>query len=436
MLNSRPTRSATAISLLLSAGACANIPSQVHWAPVTPFTTPSTISTSEVDYEAATAAINRRDYALALDYLQAARARKADDIRVLNAFGVIYDKLGRFDLSTRYYAQAKAIDQNSSVVNNNIAYSEAIQRQTVARPAMLAQSAAPTPTTRVASAASLPAPLAPPPQFMVDQKPAPLNADSAPVTRQLALARAMPAPSGAMLYYAPALQVTPAPLDPMLLVQSPHPAIEQPFQAAPKSPAVLARSLPPQTRIVRPQMISLIDTALHWISLDRLAFDKTSRAAEARRAQAVIRPAAPRVAGLQPQAQPIRLAAAAPAPQHLSPLASKAFILALPRLTGHPLIVVNASGRTDGAEPVRAALAHLGWTAPKSLAANAPIVSRTTILYAESAKVTALALANTLPSKAQLISCQQSCKGLRLVVGADAANWRMGKSSALPPQRG
>ena len=29
-----------------------------------------------------------------------------DDIRVLNAFGVVYDKLGRFDLSARYYDEA------------------------------------------------------------------------------------------------------------------------------------------------------------------------------------------------------------------------------------------------------------------------------------------------------------------------------------------
>ncbi len=55
-------------------------------------------------YESAVNAINGRHYALALDYLQAARAAKADDVRVLTAFGVVYDKLGRFDLSARYYS--------------------------------------------------------------------------------------------------------------------------------------------------------------------------------------------------------------------------------------------------------------------------------------------------------------------------------------------
>ena len=59
-------------------------------------------------YENAVTAINARHYALALEYLQAARAQKPDDVRVLTAFGVVYDKLGRFDLSARYYAQASA----------------------------------------------------------------------------------------------------------------------------------------------------------------------------------------------------------------------------------------------------------------------------------------------------------------------------------------
>ena len=46
---------------------------------------------------------------------------------MLNAFGVVYDKLGRFDLSARYYAQAKAIAPRSMIVLGNIAYSHALQ---------------------------------------------------------------------------------------------------------------------------------------------------------------------------------------------------------------------------------------------------------------------------------------------------------------------
>ncbi len=78
-------------------------------------------------YAAAATAIERRDYAEALDQLQAARERKPDDVRVLNAFGVVYDKLGRFDLSARYYGQAKALDPSSAIVEHNLAYSSELQ---------------------------------------------------------------------------------------------------------------------------------------------------------------------------------------------------------------------------------------------------------------------------------------------------------------------
>jgi hypothetical protein len=74
-------------------------------------------------YASAKTAIGRRDYGRALDLLQAARALKPDDVRVLNAFGVVYDKLGRFDLSARYYAEALALDPGSPVLANNMAWS-------------------------------------------------------------------------------------------------------------------------------------------------------------------------------------------------------------------------------------------------------------------------------------------------------------------------
>ena len=78
-------------------------------------------------YERAVTAINDRRYALALEYLQAARNQKADDVRVLTAFGVIYDKLGRFDLSARYYGQAAALDPKSRVIAADMDYSRRLQ---------------------------------------------------------------------------------------------------------------------------------------------------------------------------------------------------------------------------------------------------------------------------------------------------------------------
>src|SRR6185437_6449625 len=95
---------------------------------LTAVNTPSTPA-SKIDlyYAGAVRAIEARDYAQALDYLQTGRAIAPDDVRVINAFGVVYDKLGRFDLSARYYAQAKVLDPTSKVVDNNLAYSERLQ---------------------------------------------------------------------------------------------------------------------------------------------------------------------------------------------------------------------------------------------------------------------------------------------------------------------
>lgn len=111
----------------------------------------SPLSNGDAYYDRAVWAISRRDYALALDLLQRARARNASDIRVLNAFGVVYDKLGRFDLSARYYAQALQLDPASRVVAENLAYSDQLQghgaatvalaHQTDARPSIPAMEA-------------------------------------------------------------------------------------------------------------------------------------------------------------------------------------------------------------------------------------------------------------------------------------------------------
>ncbi len=86
-------------------------------------------SDQKVDaYATAVEAISRRDYSRALDWLQTARRENPGDPRVINAFGVVYDKLGRFDLSARYYEQARALDPSSPVVAANIAYSRRLQQ--------------------------------------------------------------------------------------------------------------------------------------------------------------------------------------------------------------------------------------------------------------------------------------------------------------------
>src|SRR5579871_5371589 len=139
----RPARLALVAVIGVSLGGCALVPkawrvafarfTAPHERIIAPHPTavasPAMASALSIDdrlYEDAVHAIDIRDYASALDLLQAARNQKKDDVRVLNAFGVVYDKLGRFDLSTRYYAQAQAIDPASQIVRQNLAYSEVL----------------------------------------------------------------------------------------------------------------------------------------------------------------------------------------------------------------------------------------------------------------------------------------------------------------------
>jgi hypothetical protein len=84
-------------------------------------------SSYDARYDSAVSAIGDRDYGRALEYLQQAKERNAKDARVLNALGVVYDKLGRFDLSARYYAEAVAADPQSRIVAANLTYSHALQ---------------------------------------------------------------------------------------------------------------------------------------------------------------------------------------------------------------------------------------------------------------------------------------------------------------------
>ena len=110
----------------LALTACASAP-RAKLVRVTAASSPLGQSAADANSAAAGAAIDRRDYGLALERLQAARTARSDDIRVLNAFGVVYDKLGRFDLSARYYGQARALDPASSVVAENLGYSRFLQ---------------------------------------------------------------------------------------------------------------------------------------------------------------------------------------------------------------------------------------------------------------------------------------------------------------------
>jgi tetratricopeptide (TPR) repeat protein len=217
-------------------------------------------------YANAIAAIDRRDYARALELLQMARQQNAGDVRVLNAMGVVYDKLGRFDLSRRYYAEAAKADPNSPIVQANMAYSQRLQD----------------------------------------------------------------GPSEA--------QFAEAPVGPLQQLQAETP--------------------------------------------------------------------------VQPTAPPQQVEMAAP-------LKVRTVVAERP-----PLRIVNATGRLHRAEPIRASLAALGWSAPRWAMAEARPQARTVIVYPPSRVAVAKALARTLPGSARLAACTNGCAGLRLVLGADAQSWK------------
>jgi hypothetical protein len=90
-----------------------------------------------------------------------------------------------------------------------------------------------------------------------------------------------------------------------------------------------------------------------------------------------------------------------------------------PLLTGHPLSIVNASGRKGATDAMRRRLVHLGWTAPRWATRDGTHAERTTLFYAQPSAAAARALAHTLRFTVQLTNRSCGCGGLELVVGAD-----------------
>ncbi len=117
---------------------------QARAAPTGASERPAAIPAQPADrlYVAAARNIRERDYAEALDILQIARERSPNDARVLNALGVVYDKLGRFDLSERYYTLAARVEPDSPIVAANLRYSTMLQAAQQRPAPLLAQAPA------------------------------------------------------------------------------------------------------------------------------------------------------------------------------------------------------------------------------------------------------------------------------------------------------
>jgi hypothetical protein len=310
------------------------------------------------DYASAVAAINRRDYALALDYLQAARTKEPQSARVLNAFGVVYDKLGRFDLSARYYDQARTVEPDSKIIADNIAYSQMLQglenpHQTLA--------------------------LADPVIPDVPKVPAHL------VSAVGLVARLPPV----------SLDVPTLPAERVATESVP------PIADFSNKITVLNGNQPPRATQARPTQLAAASTAV---------VEKTFDPAEWR---------AP--------FHHARLVKAAPIKSGL-PLGTISFTeVRLPPatslLTGYPLIIIDASGRENGAEPVRRSLAALGWTARLIPSPDAHIEKTTSLFYPQSSTTVAHGLLRTLPFRTEVAPTGNQPGSMRLVIGSDFLSW-------------
>jgi hypothetical protein len=162
-------RGVAVAALMAGISGCALLPrTNHHLAAIRPVLPKQALNAPREDgyYASAKVAIERRDYARALELLQAGQAANPRDVRILNAFGVVYDKLGRFDLSERYYLEAQALDPTSEVLANNMAWSAdlreesgALQAQTTS-PVEVASATPPVDAPAVSAAALPSGPLA------------------------------------------------------------------------------------------------------------------------------------------------------------------------------------------------------------------------------------------------------------------------------------
>jgi LytR cell envelope-related transcriptional attenuator len=424
-------------------------------------------------YQSAVTAITNRDYALALDYLQAARDEQPGDVRVLNAFGVVYDKLGRFDLSARYYAQAGALEPGSQIVANNVAYSRMLQgmKDPQQVPSQVASAPSNVPQT---TEPSLPAPSVPdtasarpllaeltdvtPPStpmpsldtshltistpvtsfamassasLVLPETVAPMHASpqaidttqptfSSPVASLVdALSVSMPRMESAQIE--PQIAAMPAELpgDAAPTTSSSEP---NPFNTAIRVPTALT-----QFAVSDPHSAPSLRPAANEPALRSLANGQRHAAVSLTPARQPARPFKPvRLAshGATPLAY-VSLAALRLAVSPLTPVVSTPAHPAakLVLTTGHPLHIVNASGRKNATDPVRKGLSALRWAVPYSSSEAAAAQPVTTVRYPRSSIIVAQGLAHTLPFPVRLTPNTCDCGAIELIVGADFLGW-------------
>ena len=365
-------RGGLAAALSIAAAACSTGLDNKTDLGIRPFTQQDgqNVSADAVFYQDAVNAIDRRDYATALDYLQAARAKDPKNVRVLNAFGVVYDKLGRFDLSARYYAEASALDPGSTTIARNIAYSRMLQ-------GLMG------------------------PQVATSELPAPQ-----PV-RTVALS-AMPAEAGAPPLAAPTIPVAVQPASAITIAAPAHvaPGLDTSVPSAPAfTPSILTFAA---------VNVTLPDEPEAQIASLPKADPPAKPSPDAAKVASVLGDAVVRATAASVL---IPLRAPQPAPS-VFPGANKALLI------GRPLRIVDASGRQGAADPVHRSLAALGWSVSKLRPTSVTALKYTTVIYPLVNERVAQSLARTLPFPARLSPDACGCHGVQLVIGTDFLNWK------------
>jgi hypothetical protein len=355
---------------------------------VTPAENKAVLGNPQYDslYESAKTAIGDRDYARALEYLQAARARDANNVPVLNALGVVYDKLGRFDLSTRYYTEARAADPESRIVAGNIAYSKLLQGlQNPELPRFFA------------SAKQAPS-------IVPDLNPADAHAPKTEMAPAVALERLPAVPSSKESFPAPVGATKPA----AVMV---HPFAAPLGVEQPRSIAIETVKGSVAMPSVRPVMTSVAQKAVDAPAAQRTVFANATPVAPAEtKSSAVAAQSIRTMMGMRP--------AILSATNGVSSTASA------PRkfLTiGHPIKIVNAAGRSDRVGVVSRRLATLGWTVRQSDAVR--IQQATTLSFPPQNKLAAQAMQHTLPFAVLLRPDLAAGASMQLVVGRDYLRW-------------
>jgi hypothetical protein len=378
---------------------------------VRPFNNISSLSSESRDplYESAATAIDQRDYGRALDYLQEAKARNPSNIKVLNALGVIYDKLGRFDLSARYYDQARAIDPNSRIVAANLDYSRTLQglspldRGPVARMDL--------PENFNTGPARNPTVLASKPVAGDTAKSSAVVAASpeeiltiSPHTEVAGVVKQSPQPAAPMAIPVRQLQgmdsSTPQSTAPLKLekVRVTNPVAANVAGQSVEKPAIVAAP-----NSVAPAR-SKAESPMNEVPRVAVAIPPTPQMSmPGQQTRIVERLALPS----QARSQSRRIAAL--------PASKKVLTI------GQPVRILNASGKPDRVGIVSRRLSTLGWTVRLTDAGR--IQPNSTLVYNPRNAGAAKAMERTLPFPIRLVA-DSGASGMRLLVGRDYLLWK------------